>query len=119
MLRTAIRKFSKTNWPPVIHNMNPGPAMIAPDVLQKCHNELLNYKGTNISVMEMSHRQQEFTELADNLQKDFRTFMKIPDNFQVFYMQGGGIANFSSVPLNLGCHVFGEKDASANYLVSG
>jgi phosphoserine aminotransferase len=97
--------------------MNPGPGIIAPDVLQKCHQELLNYRGTNISVMEMSHRQSEFQEISENLQKDFRKFMKVPDNFHVFLMNGGGIANFSSVPLNLGQHVF--NSGSANYIVSG
>jgi phosphoserine aminotransferase len=97
--------------------MNPGPAMIAPEVLHKCHEELLNYKGTNISVMEMSHRQSEFSEISEKLYVDFRKFMKIPDNFQVFYMNGGGIAHFSGVPLNLGQHAF--KTGSANYLITG
>ena len=56
MIKTAIRRFSKTHFPPVLHNFNPGPATIPADVLKKCQEELMNYKGMNISVMEMSHR---------------------------------------------------------------
>lgn len=120
MIRSALRKFSsKSAWPPVVHNLNPGPAKVCPEVLDKFYNEFYDYKGTGINIMEFSHRQKEFTDIADSLHVEFRKFMKVPDNFKLFFIQGGGISNFSSVPLNLGCHVFGDADASANYLISG
>ena len=60
-----------------------------PEVLQKAKDQLINYKGLGISVIEMSHRQKEFFEIAQNLEKNLRKFMKVPENFKVIYMQGG------------------------------
>ena len=103
MIKSAIRKFStKSPWPAVIHNLNPGPAKVCPEVLQKYHSEFFDYQGTGCNIMEFSHRQKEFTDVAESLHYEFRKFMKVPDNFKLFFINGGGISNFTSVPLNLG-----------------
>lgn len=118
MLKASIRRFSsKSPWPPVKHNLNPGPAKVCPEVLDEFYQDFYNYKGTGCNIMEFSHRQKEFTDMIDSLHFEFRKFMKVPDNFRLFFINGGGISNFTSVPLNLGCHVYNE--GSANYLISG
>ena len=89
------------------------------DVLLEVQNEMLDYKGLGISVVEMSHRQAEFQTLAQELDQQLRKVMKIPENFKVMYQQGGATQQFAAVPLNLTGHVFGEETSSANFLISG
>jgi phosphoserine aminotransferase len=83
------------------HNFSAGPAAIPTEVLQQAQAELLDYKGTGTSVMEMSHRGKVFMELAAEVEADLRSLMAIPTNYKVLFLQGGGKGEFSFVPLNL------------------
>lgn len=103
----------------VKHNFNAGPSRLPPAVMERAQKEMLDYKGLGISVIEMSHRQKEFTAIATKLQEDFRKVMKVPSNFHILFEQGGATQQFTSVPLNLAGHAFNKPDGTANYLVSG
>ena len=83
------------------HNFSAGPAAIPTDVLLEAQAELLDYKGTGISVMEMSHRGKIFMDLAAEVEADLRSLLAIPSNYKVLFLQGGGKGEFSFVPLNL------------------
>lgn len=72
-----------------------------------------------MSVIEMSHRQREFADMATKLKDDFRKVMKVPENFHILFEQGGATQQFTSVPLNLASHVFNEPGWNANFLISG
>jgi len=75
--------------PPVLHNFNPGPGVLPREVLQNLQKEFLDYGGTNVSVLEMSHRQPEFLDISRRLESSFREFMKVPDNFNILLLNGG------------------------------
>ena len=83
------------------------------EVLLKVQEEMLDYKGTGISVMEMSHRSKEFTEIVRKTEKDLRELLDIPDNFKVFFFQGGAALMETTICMNL------MKDKKANYLITG
>jgi phosphoserine aminotransferase len=83
------------------HNFSAGPAAIPTEVLQQAQAELLDYKGTGTSVMEMSHRGKVFMELAAEVEADLRALLAIPSDYKVLFLQGGGKGEFSFVPLNL------------------
>ncbi len=83
------------------HNFSAGPAAIPTEVLAQAQAELLDYKGTGTSVMEMSHRGKVFMDLAAEVVQDLRDLMAIPANYKVLFLQGGGKGEFSFVPLNL------------------
>lgn len=83
------------------HNFSAGPAAIPTEVLVQAQAELLDYKGTGTSVMEMSHRGKVFMDLAAEVEQDLRDLMAIPANYKVLFLQGGGKGEFSFVPLNL------------------
>ncbi|MBC7623647.1 MAG: 3-phosphoserine/phosphohydroxythreonine transaminase [Aeromicrobium sp.] len=95
-------------------NFSAGPAALPTPVLEQAQAELLDYKGTGTSVMEMSHRGKVFLELAAEVERDLRELMGIPSNYKVLFLQGGGKGEFSIVPLNL---VRGR--ASADYVDTG
>ncbi|MCE2722959.1 MAG: 3-phosphoserine/phosphohydroxythreonine transaminase [Burkholderiales bacterium] len=82
-------------------NFSAGPAALPTPVLEQAQAELLDYKGTGTSVMEMSHRGKVFLELAAEVERDLRELMGIPSNYKVLFLQGGGKGEFSIVPLNL------------------
>ncbi len=84
-----------------IHNFSAGPAAIPEVVLKQAEAELLDYKGTGMSVMEMSHRGKVFMDLAAEVDRDFRELLGVPANYKVLFLQGGGKGEFSLVPLNL------------------
>ena len=84
-----------------IHNFSAGPAALPTEVLQQAQVELLNFKGTGMSVMEMSHRGKVFMDLAHEIVQDFRDLMSIPENYKVLFLQGGGKGEFSFIPMNL------------------
>ncbi|WP_374335992.1 3-phosphoserine/phosphohydroxythreonine transaminase [Leeia sp.] len=84
-----------------IFNFSAGPAMLPRVVLEQAQAELLDWHGSGMSVMEMSHRGGEFQQIIDEAIADLRELMAIPDNYQVLFMQGGGQGQFSAVPLNL------------------
>ncbi|MGJ8517235.1 3-phosphoserine/phosphohydroxythreonine transaminase [Carnimonas bestiolae] len=82
-------------------NFCSGPATLPLAVLERARDELVDYRGKGLSVMEMSHRGKDFVEIAERAERNFRELMDIPDNYRVLFMQGGATAQFSCVPLNL------------------
>ncbi|MBW4936232.1 3-phosphoserine/phosphohydroxythreonine transaminase [Marinobacter sp. F4206] len=96
------------------YNFCAGPATLPEPVLQQAREEMLNWRGTGMSVMEMSHRSDEFVQIAEAAEKDFRELAGISDDYAVLFMQGGASSQFATIPLNL----LGEK-TSADYVNTG
>ncbi len=84
-----------------IHNFNPGPAALPLPVLEKIQAELLDYKGTGMSVMEISHRSKEFDEIIDTAIERFKRLLNLGNQFRVLFMGGGASMQFAMVPMNL------------------
>ncbi|MBI3899085.1 MAG: 3-phosphoserine/phosphohydroxythreonine transaminase [Gammaproteobacteria bacterium] len=84
-----------------IYNFSAGPAVLPQDVLQRAQAELLDWHGSGMSVMEMSHRGKEFISIAEKAEKDLRVLVGIPANYKVLFLQGGATAQFAMVPMNL------------------
>ena len=95
-------------------NFSAGPAALPLEVLQEAAAELYDYRGTGMSVMEMSHRSDEFVDIARRAEADLRELLAVPDEYAVLFLQGGATAQFAAVPLNL----LGEK-RSADYVDTG
>lgn len=83
------------------YNFSAGPATIAPEVLQQAASEMLDWHGSGMGVMEMSHRGKEFIAIYEQAQADLRELLAVPQNFRILFMQGGGLAENAIVPLNL------------------
>ena len=98
-----------------VFNFSAGPAALPESVLQRAREELLEFDGTGMSVMEMSHRSAEFIAVASRAEADLRELLKVPDEFAVLFLQGGATAQFSAVPLNL----TRGSDAVAAYVDTG
>jgi len=103
-----------TNQPKRVHNFNPGPAALPLEVLQQAQFELLDYQGTGMSVMEISHRSKEFEAIIQTAETDLRELLGIPANYKVLFLQGGASLQFAMVPMN-----FRPAGASADYIVTG
>ncbi len=84
-----------------VYNFSAGPAMLPEAVLKQAQEEMLDYQGTGMSVMEMSHRGKDYMAIASQAEKDLRELMAIPDNYKVLFLQGGASAQFSMIPMNL------------------
>ena len=84
-----------------VFNFSAGPAALPPSVLQQAADEMLDWRGSGMSVMEMSHRGKEFISIADEAQTLLRELLAIPDNYKVLFMQGGAIAENAIVPMNM------------------
>jgi phosphoserine aminotransferase len=84
-----------------VYNFSAGPAAIPEPVLKQAQSELLDFKGTGMSVMEMSHRGKVFMAVAEEVERDFRALLGIPASYKVLFLQGGGKGEFSFIPLNL------------------
>ncbi|MFC1671029.1 3-phosphoserine/phosphohydroxythreonine transaminase [Spirochaetota bacterium] len=84
-----------------VYNFSAGPATLPEDVLKKAAGELVEYNGTGMSVMEMSHRSKAFLKIYEAAEKTLRDIMNIPDNYKVLFLQGGASSQFAMVPLNL------------------
>ena len=97
-----------------IYNFSAGPAVLPKDVLTQAQAELLDWHGSGMSVMEMSHRGKEFMQIAAEAEADLRELLAIPANYKVLFLQGGGSAQFGMIPMNL---LRGKK--TADYLNSG
>ena len=82
-------------------NFNAGPGALPLAVLQRIREELLDYRGTGMSVMEMSHRSAEFEEIIERAEQNLRKLMGIPEEYGVIFVQGGGSSQFTMAPLNL------------------
>jgi phosphoserine aminotransferase len=96
------------------YNFSAGPANLPLEVLEKAQNDLVDYQGSGMSVMEMSHRGQDYTEIHQNAQQNLRKLMSIPDQYQILFLQGGASTQFAAVPLNL----FSEN-GKADYVNTG
>ena len=96
-----------------IYNFSAGPSMLPVEVLEQCAAEMLDYNGSGMSVMEMSHRSPVYDAIIKETEADFRKLMNIPDNYKVLFLQGGASTQFAAVPLNL------MKTGKADYVVSG
>jgi len=84
-----------------VYNFSPGPAALPQEVIQQVAEEMADWHGSGLSVMEMSHRGKEFTEILANAKSDLRALLAIPENYKVLFMQGGAIAENAIVPMNL------------------
>lgn len=96
-----------------VYNFSAGPAVLPEEVLREAADEMLDYKGTGMSVMEMSHRSKVFDDLIQETEADLRDIMQIPDNYKVLFLQGGASLQFSMIPMNL------MKNRVADYIVTG
>lgn len=96
-----------------VYNFSAGPAVLPEEVLQEAADEMLDYKGCGMSVMEMSHRSKVFDDIIKEAEKDLRELMNIPDNYKVMFLQGGASQQFAAVPMNL------MKNKKAGYIVTG
>jgi len=92
----AVQASGDRKW-----NFSAGPACLPLDVLEDCKEDLINYKGTGMSVMEMSHRGKDFMKIAEEAEADLRELVGIPDNYKVLFLQGGASSQFSAIPMNL------------------
>ena len=96
-----------------VYNFSAGPAVLPEEVLEEAANEMLDYQGTGMSVMEMSHRSPAFQQIIDDAEAYLRELMNIPDNYKVLFLQGGASTQFSAIPMNL------KKNGKAAYIVTG
>ncbi len=94
-----------------VYNFSAGPAMLPEEVLQRAREELLDWQGSGMSVMEMSHRGKEFMDIARRAEQDLRELLAVPEHYRVLFLQGGASSQFSMVPLNL----LGEKGRADYY----
>ena len=97
-----------------VHNFNPGPAVLPMEVLQQAQAEMLDYRGTGMSVMEISHRSKEFEAIVAEAQSNLRDLLGIPTNYKILFLQGGASLQFAMLPMN-----FRPAGASADYIVTG
>ena len=84
-----------------VYNFSAGPAMMPEPVLEEIAAEVLNYRGSGMSVMEMSHRSKVFQDILAQAEADLRELIHIPENYKVLFVQGGGTVQFAMVPMNL------------------
>lgn len=92
---------TKENYSGLVYNFGAGPAMLPREVMQLARAEFLDWHGSGMSVMEMSHRSDEFKSIAEQTEADFREILAIPDNYKLLFLQGGASSQFAMVPLNL------------------
>ena len=84
-----------------VFNFSAGPAMMPEEVLKQASEEMLDWRGTGMSVMEMSHRGKEFAAIAAEAEQDLRDLLNVPANYKVLFLQGGATGQFAAVPMNL------------------
>ena len=96
-----------------VYNFSAGPAVLPEEVLKEAAAEMLDYEGTGMSVMEMSHRSKAYEKIITEAEQDLRDLMNIPDNYKVLFLQGGASQQFAMIPMNL------MKNKVADYIVTG
>ncbi|HSS46599.1 MAG TPA: 3-phosphoserine/phosphohydroxythreonine transaminase [Burkholderiales bacterium] len=106
-----VKGFTATKC---IYNFSPGPAMLSREVLERAREEMLDWHGSGMSVMEMSHRGKEFTAISTQAEADLRELMRIPAHYKVLFLQGGATLQFAMAPINL---QRGKK--SSDYIYTG
>jgi phosphoserine aminotransferase len=97
-----------------VFNFSPGPAVLPTAVLEQAQAELLNWRGSGMSVMEVSHRGKDFVELAAHSERTLRTLLAIPEQYKVLFLQGGATLQFAAVPMNLA-----SAQSRADYVLTG
>ena len=96
-----------------VYNFSAGPAVLPEEVLKEAADEMMDYRGTGMSVMEMSHRSKAYDQIIKEAEQDLRDLMNIPDNYKVIFLQGGASLVFAEVPMNL------MKNGKAAYIITG
>ena len=96
-----------------VYNFSAGPAVLPEEVLREAAEEMMDYKGCGMSVMEMSHRSKVYDEIIKEAEADLRDLLNIPDNYKVLFLQGGASQQFAAVPMNL------MKNRKAGYIITG
>ena len=96
-----------------VYNFSAGPSMLPVAVLEKAAKQMLNYEGSGMSVMEMSHRSSSYLDIFEKTKGLLKKVMNIPDNYKIVFIQGGATQQFSMVPLNL------LKNGKADYAITG
>lgn len=96
-----------------VYNFSAGPAVLPEEVLQEAADEMMDYRGCGMSVMEMSHRSKVYDNIIKEAEQDLRDLMNIPDNYKVLFLQGGASQQFAAVPMNL------MKNKKAAYIITG
>ena len=96
-----------------VYNFSAGPAVLPEEVLKSCQSDMLDYHGSGMSVMEMSHRSKPYQKIIDEAEADLRKLLNIPDNYKVLFLQGGASQQFAAVPMNL------MKNGVADYIITG
>jgi phosphoserine aminotransferase len=103
-----------SNTPKRVYNFNPGPAALPLEVLKQAQEEMVDFRGTGMSVMEISHRSKEFESVIQAAEADLRELLGIPANYKIMFLQGGASLQFAMLPMNLRA-----AGASADYIVTG
>ena len=96
-----------------VYNFSAGPAVLPEEVLKEAADEMMDYQGSGMSVMEMSHRSKTYDNIIKTAEQDLRDILGIPDNYKVLFMQGGASTQFAMVPMNL------MKNKVADYIITG
>ena len=96
-----------------VYNFSAGPAVLPEEVLREAAAEMMDYQGTGMSVMEMSHRSKAFENILNEAEQDLKDLMQIPDNYKILFMQGGAHLQFAAIPMNL------MKNRVADYIITG
>lgn len=96
-----------------VYNFSAGPAVLPEEVLREAADEMMDYRGSGMSVMEMSHRSKVYDTIIKEAEQDLRDLMNIPDNYKVLFLQGGASQQFAMIPMNL------MKKKKAGYIVTG
>ena len=96
-----------------IYNFSAGPSMLPVPVLERCAADMLNYQGSGMSVMEMSHRSKVYDGIIKETEATLRRVLSIPDNYKVLFLQGGATTQFAAIPMNL------LKTGKADYALTG
>lgn len=97
-----------------VYNFSAGPAMLPVEVMQRCQQEFLDYNGLGVSIIEMSHRSKDYIAVAEQAVADLKDLLKLPDNYKILFMHGGGRAMFANVAMNLA-----DPNATADYILDG
>ena len=96
-----------------VYNFSAGPAVLPEEVLREAAEEMMDYRGCGMSVMEMSHRSSMFQQIIDEAEADFRKVLGVPDNYKVLFLQGGASQQFAMIPLNF------MRGGKADYIITG
>ena len=96
-----------------VYNFSAGPAVLPEEVLKEAADEMMDYRGCGMSVMEMSHRSKVYDDIIKTAEADLRSLLSIPDDYEVMFLQGGASQQFAMIPMNL------MKNKVADYIVTG